>query len=180
MEAQIADALAKGARVVVGGERRRDLPGTFFRPTILADCTPEMTVMREETFGPVMPVMRVRDVEEAIRLANDSDLGLSGSVWSGDEARARAVAARLRAGSVCVNDVLVNYFCVEAPLGGVKRSGLGFRHGPEALRQFTRTETVVEPVPGLRWVTPLVSRRLTFPYRRSVLRLLQWVMRRRY
>jgi len=139
-----------------------------------------MTVMREETFGPVLPVMRVRDVEEALRLANDTDLGLSGSVWSGDEARARAVAARLQAGSVCVNDVLVNYFCVEAPLGGVKRSGLGFRHGPEALRQFTRTETVVEPAPGLRWLTPLISKRLAFPYRRRFLRLLQWVMRNRY
>jgi acyl-CoA reductase-like NAD-dependent aldehyde dehydrogenase len=179
-ESQIADALAKGARVLIGGDRRRDLPGQFFRPTVLADCNPTMKVMREETFGPVLPVMRIRDDEEALRIANESDVGLTGSVWSRDERRARDLAARLETGSVCVNDVLVNYFCVEAPLGGVKASGLGFRHGPEALQQFCRTETVVEPRPVLRWIGPSISRRITFPYRRSFLALIRWVLRQRY
>lgn len=179
-EKQIAEAVSNGARVVVGGDRRRDLPGQFFRPTILADVTPDMSVMREETFGPVLPVMRVRDADEAVRIANDTEVGLSGSVWSRNEGRARDVASRLQAGSVCVNDVLVNYFCVEAPLGGIKASGLGFRHGSEALLQFCRTETVVEKRPGLGWLTPVISRRLAFPYRRSFLSLVKWVLRRRY
>ena len=144
---------------------------------MLTGATPSMDVMREETFGPVMPVMRVADAEEALRVANDSPLGLSGSVWSGDESRARALARRLESGSVCVNDVLVNYFCVEAPLGGVKGSGLGFRHGPEGLRQFCRVETVIENHPLLGWLTPFLDRQLSFPYQARTQRLLRWFMR---
>jgi acyl-CoA reductase-like NAD-dependent aldehyde dehydrogenase len=177
-ERHIADALARGARVVTGGGPRTDLgPGRFFAPTLIADATPEMLVMREETFGPVLPVMKVRDAEEAIRVANDSSMGLSGSVWSGDTDRALALARRLEAGSVCVNDALYNYFCVEAPLGGVKRSGIGFRHGPEALRQFCRIETVVEDHPLLGWLSPILDRQLSFPYRKRTQRLLRRFMR---
>jgi acyl-CoA reductase-like NAD-dependent aldehyde dehydrogenase len=175
-QAHIADAVAKGARVVAGGEARGG-PGRFFAPTMLADATLAMDVMREETFGPVMPVMRVASAEDALRIANDSALGLTGSVWSRDEARARALARRLEAGSVLVNDVLVNYFCVEAPLGGIKGSGLGFRHGPEGLRQFCRVETVVENHPLLGWLTPLLQRELTFPYKARTQRLLRWFMK---
>ena len=133
--------------------------------------------MHDETFGPVLPVMRVPDAETALRIANDTPMGLSGSVWSGDEERARALARRLEAGSVCVNDVLVNYFCVEAPLGGVKASGLGFRHGPEGLRQFCRAETIVEDHPLLGWLSPIVDRELAFPYKPRTLRLLRRFMR---
>jgi hypothetical protein len=86
----------------------------------------------------------------------------------------------MEAGSVCVNDVLVNYFVVEAPLGGVKASGLGFRHGPEGLRQFCRVETVVEDHPLLRWLSPFLGRELTFPYSARTLRVLRWVMKRFY
>ncbi|HVR63415.1 MAG TPA: aldehyde dehydrogenase family protein [Polyangia bacterium] len=179
-QAQIADAVTKGARVVTGGRAASDLPGQFFPPTLLVGVTPEMKVMREETFGPVLPVMRVADAEEALRVANDSTLGLSGCVWSGDVGRARALARRLQAGSVCVNDVLVNYFCVEAPLGGVKQSGLGVRHGPEALRQFCRIETIVEDRAGLGWLSALIGRQLMFPYRARTLRALRWLMRRLY
>jgi acyl-CoA reductase-like NAD-dependent aldehyde dehydrogenase len=106
-----------------------------------------MAVSREETFGPVLPILRVRDAEEALRIANDSPLGLSGSIWTADVALGRQLARRLEVGSVCLNDVLVNYFVVEAPLGGVKGSGLGVRHGPEGLRQFCRLETIVEDHP---------------------------------
>jgi len=179
-EQQIADAVARGARVVTGGARRTDLPGQFFAPTLLADVTPDMAVMREETFGPVLPVMRVADAEAALRAANDTPMGLSGSVWSGDAERALALARRLQAGSVCVNDALMNYFCVEAPLGGVKGSGVGFRHGPEALRQFCRVETIVEDHPLLGWLSPLLARELTFPYNRRTQRLLRWFMRAFY
>jgi acyl-CoA reductase-like NAD-dependent aldehyde dehydrogenase len=177
----IADAIAKGARVVTGGAARSDLGGgRFFQPTLIANATLDMAVMREETFGPVLPVMRVPDAETALRVANDSSLGLSGSVWSRDEPRARALARRLESGSVCVNDVLVNYFCVEAPLGGVKGSGIGLRHGPEGLRQFCRLETVVEDHPLLGFLSPFIGRQLTFPYQSRVLRALRWLMRRLY
>jgi acyl-CoA reductase-like NAD-dependent aldehyde dehydrogenase len=165
---------------VVGGAERSDLGGQFFAPTLLAGATPDMKVMREETFGPVLPVMAVADAEEAIRVANDSTLGLSGSVWSGDTARGLALARRLQAGSVCVYDALVNYFCVEAPLGGVKQSGLGFRHGPEALRQFCQIETIVEDHPLLGFLSPFINRQLTFPYRGRTLRLVRWLMRLLY
>jgi acyl-CoA reductase-like NAD-dependent aldehyde dehydrogenase len=124
-----------------------------------------------------MPVMRVADAEEALRVANDSALGLTGSIWSRDEARARALARRVEAGSVLVNDVLVNYFCVEAPLGGVKASGVGVRHGPEGLRQFCRLETVVEDHPLLGWLSPFLGRQLTFPYKARTQRLLRGFMR---
>ena len=176
-ERHIADAVARGARVVTGGARRADLPGRFFAPTLIADATPEMAVMREETFGPVLPVMRVPDAEAALRVANDSPMGLSGSIWSGDAERATALARRLEAGSVCVNDVLVNYFCVEAPLGGIKASGTGFRHGPEGLRQFCRLETIVEDHPLLGWLSPWLGRHLTFPYQTRTQRVLRWFMR---
>ncbi|MEX2283045.1 MAG: aldehyde dehydrogenase family protein [Gemmatimonadota bacterium] len=173
----IADARARGAKVMTGGAKRTDIPGRFFAPTLIADCTNEMAVMREETFGPVLPVLRVRDAEEALRIANDSPMGLSGSVWSGDEPRARALARRLESGTVCVNDVLVNYMCVEAPLGGIKASGMGFRHGPEGLRQFCRVETVIENRRGLGWIAPIVAKNLWFPYKPRTLKLLRKFMK---
>ncbi|MEO5769060.1 MAG: aldehyde dehydrogenase family protein, partial [Polyangia bacterium] len=90
------------------------------------------------------------------------------------------LARRLEAGSVCINDVLMNYFVVEAPLGGVKGSGLGVRHGQEGLRQFCRLETIVEDHPLLRWISQPVARQLMFPYRKRNLRLLRWLMRKVY
>ena len=124
-ERHIADAVARGGRVVTGGTRRADLPGRFFAPTLIAEATPDMDVMREETFGPVLPVMRVADAEEALRIANASPMGLSGSIWSRDARRASALARRLDAGSVCVNDVLVNYFVRRGAAGRHQ----GERHG---------------------------------------------------
>jgi acyl-CoA reductase-like NAD-dependent aldehyde dehydrogenase len=177
-ERQIADAVAHGARVLTGGARRTDLGGgQFFPPTLIADATPEMAVMREETFGPLLPVMRVADAEEALRIANDSPLGLSGSVWSADVEKARALARRVQTGSLCVNDALFNYFCVESPLGGIRQSGFGFRHGAEGLRQFCRIETIVEDHPLLGWLSPFLARQLGFPYRARTKKLLRQLMR---
>jgi hypothetical protein len=90
------------------------------------------------------------------------------------------LARRLNAGSLCVNDVLMNYFCVEAPLGGVKGSGLGFRHGPEALKQFCWVKTIVEDAPVLGAISGYVMRQLSFPYQTRMLRILRWVMRKLY
>lgn len=180
-ERQIAEAVAQGARVVVGGERRVDLPEGFLAPTLLDGVTPEMAVAREETFAPVLPVLRVRDAEHAIALANSLPVGLSAIVFAGSRREGLRVAAHLQAGSVCVDDALVNYFCVEAPLGGWKGSGLGFRHGAECLRQFVRTETVVVDSPLLGWITrALVAPRIAFPYRAAMTRLFRRFMRWRY
>ncbi|MFT3926990.1 MAG: aldehyde dehydrogenase family protein [Myxococcales bacterium] len=163
LERLVADATQRGAHVLLGG-RRGPGPGNYFEPTIVTDATASMAVMNEETFGPVLPIMRVRSAEEAVRLTNESSLGLSGSVWSQDTDKANALARCIESGSVCVNDVLFNYLCVEAPLGGIKGSGLGLRHGVEGLRQFCRLETVVEDRPALRGVSGVVSGLLSFPY----------------
>ena len=138
---------------------------------------PEMA-MREETFGPVLPVMSVPDAETALRIANDSPMGLSGSVWSGDADRAAALARRLVTGSVCVNDVLVNYFCFESPLGGVKASGAGVRHGPEGLRQFCRSRDDHRGPSAPRLADARTSAaRSPSPIARARMRALRWFMR---
>ncbi len=131
----IEDAVAKGARVQTGGKRREG-EGQFFEPTVLAGCTQDMSVMREEIFGPVVPIMKVRDEEEAVRLANDSHLGLMGYVFTRDRDKGRRLAERVRAGTVMVNDVLSAYAAPEAPFGGIKESGFGRVHGEEGLREM--------------------------------------------
>src|SRR2546422_3913541 len=130
VERHVKDAVARGARVLAGGQRRTDLPGLFFEPTVLVDVTHDMEIMRDETFGPVIPIVRVRDEEEAVRLANDSRYGLDASVWTKDTVRGTRIARRIESGAVCVNDVMANYPLLEAPMGGVKESGIGHRHGP--------------------------------------------------
>ncbi len=135
----VRDAVTRGATVVAGGER----DGAFFPPTVLTDVDHSMLAMREETFGPTLPVMRVRDAEEAIRLANDSDYGLAASVFTGDAARGEAIARRLRAGAVTVNDALINYQALELPMGGWKSSGLGARHGEGGIRKFCAEQAIV-------------------------------------
>jgi acyl-CoA reductase-like NAD-dependent aldehyde dehydrogenase len=127
-----------------------------------------------------LPIVHVTDAEMAIRLTNASRLGLSGSVWSRNQARARAVARRLEAGSVCVNDVLVNYFFVSAPLGGIKSSGLGFRHGSESLQQFCTPRTIIEDRPGFGPVADWLRRELGFPYRKRVFDVLRWLLKAMY
>ncbi|HEY0708515.1 MAG TPA: aldehyde dehydrogenase family protein [Polyangia bacterium] len=180
IEALIRDAVDQGARVIRGGATRGDLPGRFFAPTLIAGATPAMRVMNEEIFGPLVAITAVDGAEEAVALANHGGRGLSGSVWSADVRRARALARRLETGSVCVNDVLVNYFVVEAPLGGVKGSGLGFRHGPEALKQFCRSETILEDGVVLGVLSNFFRNHLGFPYDLRVLKLIRRVMRLLY
>ena len=143
VERHVRDAVARGARVLTGGRRRPDLPGLFFEPTVLVDVTHDMEIMRDETFGPVIPIMRIRDEEEAIRLANDSRYGLDASVWTKDRARGARIARRIQSGAVCVNDVMVNFIVTDVPMGGVKESGVGRRHGPEGIRKFCAQQTVV-------------------------------------
>ena len=131
---QVEDARHKGARVLAGGRRNPDLPGLFYEPTVVVDVNHEMELMRQETFGPVLPIMRVRDEEEAIRLANDTPYGLNGSVWTRDKRRGCEIAQRLETGGVCVNEVATTYRAQEAPFGGRKESGLGQVNGEVGLR----------------------------------------------
>jgi acyl-CoA reductase-like NAD-dependent aldehyde dehydrogenase len=142
VERHVEDARAKGARVLVGGARGARA-GQWFEPTVLADVTHDMAIMREETFGPTLPIMRVADADEAVRLANDSPYGLGASVFSGDVARGEAIARRLDTGSACVNDALVNYYALELPMGGAKASGMGYRHGAGGIRKFTQHQALL-------------------------------------
>jgi acyl-CoA reductase-like NAD-dependent aldehyde dehydrogenase len=149
IERHVRDALDKGARAVTGGARRSG-PGRFFEPTVLADVDHSMSCMTEETFGPTIPVMRVADVDEAIRLANDSPYGLQGSVFTSDAAKGEAIARRMECGAVCVNDALVNYMVFDAPMGGWKTSGIGSRHGAGGIRKYCRTQTILGTGPQLK------------------------------
>ncbi len=141
----VDDALAKGARALTGG-KRADGAGSFYEPTVLVDVDHSMLCMSEETFGPTLPIMKVASVDEAIRLANDSQYGLSAAVFSKDVERAKRVAVQLDCGAVNINDVISNLMCTTAPMGGWKTSGLGARFGAaEGLRKYCRQETVVAP-----------------------------------
>jgi acyl-CoA reductase-like NAD-dependent aldehyde dehydrogenase len=141
VEGQVDDALANGARALTGGKRVPG-PGDYYEPTVLVDVDHSMKVMRDETFGPVVGVMKVRDSEEALALANDTRYGLSGSVF-GSRENAERIARRVECGAVNVNDVLINYFASDVPMGGWKESGIGYRHGAQGIRKFCRTESLV-------------------------------------
>ena len=129
----LADAQTKGARILTGG--RRLIPRMqFFMPTIVVDVTTDMRIMREESFGPLMPIMPFADEDEAVRLANDSDFGLLAYVFSRDHDRAKKIAERVEAGTVMINEVLMSHAFPETPWGGVKQSGIGFVHSDDGLR----------------------------------------------
>jgi acyl-CoA reductase-like NAD-dependent aldehyde dehydrogenase len=139
----VEDARAKGAQVLAGGRARPDVGPLFYEPTVLTGTTPEMEVCADETFGPCVSVYPVRDDDEAIARANDSDYGLNAGVWSGDLARGRRVAARVEAGTVNVNEAYgAAWGSVAAPMGGMKDSGLGRRHGAEGILKYTETQTI--------------------------------------
>src|SRR3954469_10374943 len=123
----VEDARQKGARVLTGGKRKEG-PGDWFEPTVIADVDHSMKVMIDETFGPVIPVMRVRDADEALRFSNDTTYGLSGSVFTRDFKHGEEIARRMEAGAINVDDVLTNYLTLEVPMGGWQWSGIGYRH----------------------------------------------------
>ena len=148
--AQVDDALARGAKALTGGRRNGSLPGYYYEPTVLVDVDHSMRVMTEETFGPVIPLIKVRDADEALRLANDSCYGLSASVFSRDPIAAQHIANELQSGSVCINDTLVTFLVADAPMGGRKESGFGYRHGAEGIRKFCQQKTVLIDRFGLK------------------------------
>jgi len=173
VERHVEDARARGARIVVGG-RRGNRPGHWFEPTVLVDVDQDMAIMREETFGPTLPIMKVADEDEAVRLANDSQYGLGAAVYTRDLERGEAVARRLESGSVCVNDALLNYYALELPMGGAKASGMGYRHGPGGIRKFTQHQALLLSKYHLKRDVHM------YPYRARSSRLLQRGMRLLY
>ena len=153
VESHVDDAVARGARVLAGGSRFPELGKNFYQPTVLADVTHEMRIMREETFGPVLPVMAFDSDEEAVRLANDTEFGLAASVWSRDRARGERLARRIQAGTVMVNDVVSCFGISEAPHGGVKSSGVGRSNGRFGLEEMVRPKYLdSDLMPGMKKV----------------------------
>jgi len=151
VEKQVEDARARGARVLAGGMRRKDLGPNFYPPTVLADVTHAMEVMRGETFGPVLPIMAFDSEEQAIALANDSDYGLAASIWTRNRLRAEKIAARLHAGTIMINDTVACFGISEAPHGGVKASGIGRTHGKFGLEEMVRIKYIdSDRLPGLK------------------------------
>jgi succinate-semialdehyde dehydrogenase/glutarate-semialdehyde dehydrogenase len=152
----VDDAVAKGARVLAGGKPRPDLGPLFYEPTVLEGVTDEMELARDETFGPVVAVARVRDADEAVERANDTCYGLNASVWSSAK-RGAEIATRIQAGTVNVNEAYAAAWAShDAPMGGMKDSGVGRRHGREGILKYTESQTVavqrvlpIGPLPGL-------------------------------
>jgi acyl-CoA reductase-like NAD-dependent aldehyde dehydrogenase len=161
----VKDAVAKGAKVLTGGHPGSG-PGRFFEPTVLVDVDHSMKCMQEETFGPTLPIMKIADAEEGVRLANDSNYGLQASVWTKDVDKGEALARRIEAGVVCVNDAQVNYTALNLPMGGWKTSGLGTRHGAAGIRKYTKVQSLL--------VTRRALKRepFMFPYKARTTRLL--------
>jgi len=151
VERHVEEAVVRGAHVETGGGRARALQGPFYEPTILTNVDHSMAVMRDETFGPVLPVMTFETEDEAVRLANESIYGLTASVWTKDTKRGRRLAEQIEAGTVMVNEVLYTHGIAQTPWGGVKQSGLGRTHGREGLLELVRAQHVhVNRIPFFR------------------------------
>lgn len=143
IEEHVADAIAKGAKVLTGARRNPNLKGLYYEPTVLTDVTHDMLVMREETFGPIVPIMRVCDEEEAIIMANDSQYGLAANVWTRNKRKGYEIARRIDSGSVCVNDMAITYGAPEAPFGGWKNSGIGQYNGETGLKGYCHVQPIL-------------------------------------
>lgn len=170
VKAQVDEAIAKGAKALTGGRANPNFRGFFYEPTVLVEVNHDMAVARDETFGPIIPIIKVRDADEAIRMANDSRYGLDACVFTRDKQLAARMIDKLHTGTVCINDGLVNYIIPDTPMGGVKDSGFGRRHGAEGIRRYCRQKTVVVDRLGLKSDFPWfpASHRKTAQMRRLI------------
>ncbi|GBD84527.1 succinate-semialdehyde dehydrogenase [NADP(+)] [bacterium BMS3Abin02] len=175
IEAHVSDAVEKGASVIRGG-RRADTPtGIYYEPTLLTGVDPGMRVMQEETFGPVLPVVRVADEAEALSMANGSSYGLHGSVWSKDRKRAKRFASRMETGTVAINDVAVNFVVPTVSFAGIKDSGQGGVFGPEGIKAFCHPLSITEaraPWPTTQLLGAWYPRRRGMRYWKALANLL--------
>lgn len=142
VENHIESFQQEGAKILTGGKRNPDFKGAFFEPTVIANVTNEMRAMREETFGPTLPIATFKTEEEAINLANDSDFGLTASVWTKDLKKGKRVAEKILAGTVCVNEVLYTHGIGQTPWGGFKQSGYGRTHGRQGLLELVAPQHI--------------------------------------
>ena len=175
IEDHVTDAIDKGARVLAGGHSSSQGGGRFYEPTVLVDVDHTMKCMTEETFGPTLPIMKVADADEAVRLANDSPYGLGASVFSRDTERGEQIARRLETGAANVNDAMINYTALELPMGGAKASGLGSRHGAGGIRKYASQQAIV--------VTPKLALKREphmYPYKSRTSKLLAGVFKLLY
>jgi acyl-CoA reductase-like NAD-dependent aldehyde dehydrogenase len=151
VEKHVEDARSHGARILTGGKRMPSLGPNFYLPTVLADVTHDMLIMREESFGPVLPIMAFDSDDEAVRLANDSEYGLAASVWTSSRSRGESIARRIKTGIVMVNDAVSCYGISEAPHGGIKASGIGRTHGKLGLEEMVRVKYLdVDRLPRIK------------------------------
>jgi len=167
---QVNEAVAAGAKALTGGRRIDTMPGYFFEPTVLINVTNSMRVMQDETFGPVLPIVIVKDELEAIREANRSKYGLLASVWTRDTKRGKEIARQLEAGTIIINDVIYTHGAAETPWFGVKESGLGITHSKHGLREFVRMKHI-------NWdIMPMKTNLWWFPYSAKQKRVLNVLM----
>jgi acyl-CoA reductase-like NAD-dependent aldehyde dehydrogenase len=171
IEEHVRDAVARGARVLAGGRRNPACAGLFYEPTVLVDVTHDMKVMRDETFGPVLPIMRVRDEDEALALANDSPYGLNANVWTKSKRKGTQIARAIESGCVVVNDCMLTYGVTESPFGGVKQSGIGRVNGELGLQGYCRVQSILVDRFGGK------TEPLWYPYSARKLRLLRRALR---
>jgi succinate-semialdehyde dehydrogenase/glutarate-semialdehyde dehydrogenase len=183
VEAQVEDARTRGARILTGGQRLSQMGSAFYAPTVVTGVDHAMRLMREETFGPVLPVMAFETDQEAVRLANDSEFGLAASIWTRDRRRGERLARQIRAGTVMVNDVISCFGISEAPHGGLKSSGIGQTHGRLGMEEMVRIKYVdSDRLPGLpkpwwypyeRGLVPLMEGSIDFLFGRGLIRRLR-------
>ena len=166
VERHVDDAVARGARVLTGGKRGAGT-GRFYEPTVLVDVTNDMTCMQEETFGPTLPIVKVADPDEAVRLANDSPYGLSASIFTKDLRKGARLARQIQSGHVCVNDAVMSLSAFRAPMTGWKQSGIGGRHGIEGIRKYCNSQAVM-----VAWLAP-AREPYMYPYTEKRTRLVE-------
>lgn len=171
VERHVEDARARGAQVLTGGRRNPAYEGLFYEPTVLTGVDHDMLVMKEESFGPLLPIMRVRDEAEALRLANDSGYGLNANIWTRDKRKGVELARSIDSGCAVVNDCMITYGIPESPFGGVKASGIGRVNGEIGLRGYCHVQSIVVDRFGAK------TEMLWFPYDARKAKLLRRLLR---